>query len=68
VVLGAAYTGPHPVYLLRVQVPGLGFDLNIPVIGVRSLPPGFDGLAAFRFLNRFTHGNFGHPDQFGLEY
>jgi hypothetical protein len=27
----------------------------------------FDGIACFRFLNRFTYGNFGDPGQFGLE-
>jgi hypothetical protein len=25
------------------------------------------GLACFRFLNRFTYGNFGAPERFGLE-
>ena len=26
-----------------------------------------DGIAGFRFLNRFTFGNFGNPSEFGLE-
>ncbi|HUY31727.1 MAG TPA: hypothetical protein VMV69_03030 [Pirellulales bacterium] len=30
-------------------------------------PAGFDGVACFGFLNRFTYGNFGDPHQFGLE-
>ena len=29
--------------------------------------PGFDGIACFGFVNRFTYGNFGDPSQFGLE-
>jgi len=32
-----------------------------------ALPPGFNGLACFGFVNRFTYGNFGDPSQFGLE-
>jgi hypothetical protein len=30
-------------------------------------PTGFDGIACFRFLNRFTYGNFGAATHFGLE-
>jgi len=37
----------------------------VPEMG--ALPPGFDGLACFCFLIRFTYGNFGDPGQFGLE-
>jgi hypothetical protein len=36
-------------------------------VGVRSVPAGFDGIACFAFLDRFTYGNFGDPGQFGLE-
>ena len=32
-----------------------------------AAPPGFEGIASFRFLDRFTFGNFGDPGQFGLE-
>ena len=32
-----------------------------------GVPRGLDGLACFRFLNRFSYGNFGDPGQFGLE-
>jgi hypothetical protein len=67
VVLGGAYSGNFPVYLLRVEVPGLGFDRLTPVVGISRSPHGFDGIACFRFLNRFTYGNFGDPDGFGLE-
>jgi hypothetical protein len=27
----------------------------------------FAGIAGFRFLNRFTYGNFGNAGEFGLE-
>ncbi len=67
IVLGGAYTGSFPVYQLRVQVPQLGFDVPIHVVGVPTNPQGFDGIAGFRFLNRFTYGNFGNPTEFGLE-
>jgi hypothetical protein len=65
--LGRAYRGPHAVYRLRVLIPALGFDEYLQVVGIASPPPGFDGTACFSFLSRFTYGNFGHADQFGLE-
>jgi hypothetical protein len=67
VLLGGAYAGSFPVYDLPVQVPALGFVQNLRAVGVSSVPRGFDGIACFRFLNRFTFGNFGDPSQFGLE-
>jgi hypothetical protein len=67
VVLGGAYSGPYPIYLIRVQVPALGFDHHISAVGVPTTPAGFGGIACFRFLNRFPYGNFGDPSQFGLE-
>lgn len=67
VVLGGAYVGSYPAYLLRVEVPALGFDKAVPVVGVPSPPAAFDGIACFRFLNRFTYGNFGVDSQFALE-
>ncbi len=66
-ILGGAYTGTFPVYLIRIQLPDLGFDRHVSAVGTGSVPPGFDGIACFRFLNRFQYGNFGNPDQFGLE-
>jgi hypothetical protein len=65
--LGRAYRGQHPAYRIRVRVPGLGFDQDLPVVGITSLPTGFDGVACFRFMNRFTYGNFGNFNEFGLE-
>lgn len=65
--LGRAYSGPYPLYTIRVQIPELGFDDDVPAAGIANCPQGFQGSAAFRFLNRFTYGNFGDPGQFGLE-
>lgn len=66
VVLGGAYSGSYPVYLIRVQFPDLGFDHHLPAVGVPTVPAGFDGIACFRFWNRFQYGNFGDSGQFGL--
>jgi hypothetical protein len=67
VVLGGAYAGSYPVYLIQARVPVLSFDRALPAVGVPSVPPGFDGIACFQFLNRFTYGNFADPKHFGLE-
>ena len=65
--LGGAYSGTFRLYEVAVQIPALGFTQKLRAVGVTSLPAGFDGIACFRFLNRFTYGNFGDPGQFGLE-
>lgn len=65
--LHGAYSGAHPVYGVRVQIPQLGFDEEIEVVGVPKTPIGLHGIAGFRFLNRFTYGNFGDAGQFGIE-
>jgi hypothetical protein len=65
--LGGAYSGMFPVYLVEVQIPQLNFADPVPVVGVSHVPAGFDGIAGFKFLNRFRYGNFGNSDQFGLE-
>jgi hypothetical protein len=67
VSLGGAYAGSFPVYQLRIQIPELGFDVAVAAVGVPANPQGFEGIAGFRFLNRFTYGNFGNPAEFGLE-
>jgi hypothetical protein len=54
ILLGGAYQGSFPTYVLRVQLPAIGFDQDIRVVGVPSVPAGFDGIACFRFVNRFT--------------
>lgn len=66
-VLGGAFTGTFPANNIRAQIPQLGFDRMLRIVGIPSAPYGFDGVASFRFLNRFTYGNFGDPNQFGLE-
>jgi hypothetical protein len=67
VVLGGAYVGSFPTYALRVAIPALSFNEAVTVVGLPASPAGFDGIAGFRFLSRFTYGNFGSPAQFGLE-
>ena len=67
ITLGGAYVGSFPAYVIAVRLPALGFRENLRVVGVPSISAGLDGLACFRFLNRFTYGNFGDPDHFGLE-
>lgn len=66
-MLRGAYAGSFPIYFLPVQIPALGFDQTLRVVGVPLVPAGFDGIACFCFLNRFTYGNFGDSNQFGLE-
>jgi hypothetical protein len=67
VTLSGAYAGSFPIYDIPVRLPALGFDQRLHAVGVPSAPAGFDGIACFAFLNRFTYGNFGDPSQFGLE-
>ena len=62
-----AYTGTYPLYLVRVEMPLLRFNRRVLVVGIPKTPNGFDGIACFRFLNRFTYGNFGNSRQFALE-
>jgi hypothetical protein len=67
--LRGAYTGIFFLYLVRIEIPLLSFDQEVAVVSVPAmqLPAGFDGLAAFSFLNRFTYGNFGDTNRFCLE-
>ena len=67
VILGGAYSGSFPIYLLPVQIAALGFSQNVRAVGVPSVLAGFDGIACFSFVNRFRYGNFGDPAIFGLE-
>jgi hypothetical protein len=67
VQLGRAYSGWFNVYLIEVRIPRLRFAEAVAVAGVPQVPDGFDGIACFRFLNRFHYGNFGDADRFGLE-
>ena len=65
--LAGAYAGWFPLHVVRVLLPALGFNEFVRAIAVPTTSPGLDGIAGFRFLNRFTYGNFGDRDQFGLE-
>lgn len=67
VTLGGAYVGLYRVYVVRIRIPALKFDQHVRSVGVPGVPPGVDGIAAFRFLNRFSYGNFGDRDRFGLK-
>jgi hypothetical protein len=69
VLLGGAYSGRFPAYWVEVTVPGIGFGGPCVAVAVPvgSLPQQLQGIACFHFLNRFTYGNFGDPDRFGLE-
>ena len=67
VTLGGAYASTYPMYLIRVEVPSLQFDHEVLAVGVPATPAGVDGIACFRFLNRFAYGNFGDRLAFGLE-
>lgn len=67
VTLGGAYTGVFPVHWIRVAIPAIQFTGRVRAVSVPNVPPGFDGIACFRFLNRFHYGNSGDPRQFGLE-
>ena len=65
--LGGAYSGVFPVYLIQVRVPQLSFDQSVRAVAVPQTPAALDGIAGYRFLNRFSFGNSGDPAHFGLE-
>ena len=69
VSLGGAYRGIFPFYSVRIEISALSFGRRVTVVPVpdAQLPIGFNGIAVFRFINRFTYGNFGNPNQFCLE-
>jgi hypothetical protein len=65
--LGGAYRGWFPVYLVGIRIPTLSFQSYARAVAAPSVPNGLDGIAGFRLLNRFSYGNFGDPQHFGLE-
>lgn len=67
VLLGGAYSGWFNVYSIDVRIPRLEFAEAVAVVRVPQVPDGFDGIACFKFLNRFHYGNFGDADRFGLQ-
>lgn len=64
--LTGAYSGNFRAYFLLLRVDEFDLVREISAIGVEHTPAGFDGIAGFRFLRRFTYGNFGDADRFGL--
>lgn len=67
VALSGAYRGSFPIQWVSIEIPGLAFSRSVRAAAIAVPPPRLDGIAAFRFLNRFTYGNFGDPTRFGLE-
>lgn len=65
--LGGAYSGSDPLYVVALRIPALRFEQEVRVVAVPSPPAGFDGIACFKFLNRFGYGNFKRQESFGLE-
>ena len=66
VQLRGAYVGVFPLYLVQVGIARLHFDEFVEVVGVGHPPSGFDGIACFKFLDRFHYGNFAKSGFFGL--
>jgi hypothetical protein len=67
VILSGAYVGSFPTYALRLAIPHLGVNQTVLAVGLPAPPSTFDSIACFRFLNRFTYGDFGSPGEFSLE-
>jgi hypothetical protein len=67
--LVGAYSGDFPLVMVRAAIPALQVARNLIAVAIPSaqMRPGTDGLAGFRFLNSFHYGNFGNPEQFGME-
>jgi len=66
-LLSGAYSGWFNVYSISVAIPAMSFRADIKAAGVDHVPHGFDGIASFKFLNRFHYGNFGDRNRFGLK-
>jgi hypothetical protein len=67
IAVSGAYSGTYTVFAMTIEIPALQVCDQVSVVGVPFAPPDFDGIACFRFLNRFTYGNFGDKNAFGLE-
>jgi hypothetical protein len=67
ITLSGSYSGSFPLYLVGVEIPALRFRDKVFAVAVKATPDGFDGIACFRFLNRFTYGNFGNQSEFVIE-
>jgi hypothetical protein len=67
--LGGAFIGSFPTFWIPVTISRIGFSAPCVAVAVPSLqlPSQLQGIACFRFLNRFTYGNFADLEEFGLE-
>lgn len=60
------YSGTFPVYVVHILISLLDYDEYVRAVGLPAPPAGLDGIAGFRFLNRFRYGNLGDPQRFAL--
>lgn len=69
VQLTGAFEGLFHSFHVIAAISALNVTWQAIAVGVPSsrIPLGFDGIACFRFLNSLDYGNFGNPDQFGLQ-
>ncbi len=67
--VGGAFNGQFPIRAVTIEIPALNLSRQADALIVPdlSLIDGLDGFACFRFLNAFTYGNFGNPNEFGSE-
>ncbi len=67
--MGGAIRGAFSIFSVEIEIPALNLSRFVDAAGVPTTNffPGYDGFALFRFLNAFTYGNFGNPNEFGLE-
>lgn len=67
--VSGALQGRLVIHKVRLQISALNVQSSVRALcaPASSLLMGLDGIGAFRFLNGFSYGNFGTPDQFGLE-
>lgn len=67
--VSGALQGRLQIYEVELQIPLLSVSRPVRALSApaSSLLMGLDGIAAFRFLNSFSFGNFGNAGEFGLE-
>ncbi len=67
--VSGALQGQLQIHKIQLQIPALNVNRFVGALSApaSSLLMGLDGIAAFRFLNLFSFGNFGNPGEFGLE-
>lgn len=67
--VSGALQGRLQVHKVQLQISALSINRYVSALSApaSSLLMGLDGIAAFRFLNSFSYGNFGSASEFGLE-